>query len=159
MKGNAVKIAARDAKSQLLEFAQAKMEVNIVHDLDIKNCWIRLIDRPDRGVFYYDIVKQAIRGKDGELSIGCGHHRPHRKGVVSPAYSFGVQACEVKVDPETGKYRLVEAASAHESGAVVMSLGITRQLDGAIQMADGPDRYGLASMELNCAVDAERSLQ
>ncbi|GAI26603.1 unnamed protein product, partial [marine sediment metagenome] len=95
MNGNAVKRAAADAKRQLLEFAAAKMGPNIVYDFDIKDQWVHLVDRPERGVSYFDIVKEAIRGNDGEVIIGRGHYTPHRKGMISPAYSFGVQAVEV----------------------------------------------------------------
>jgi 4-hydroxybenzoyl-CoA reductase alpha subunit len=137
MNGNAVKQAAEDAKNQLIEFAAAKMGANIVYDLDIKDCWIHLTDRPERGVSYYDIVREAIRGRDGEAIIGRGHYTPHRKGMISPAYSFGVQAAEVEVDPETGRYKLLNVTTAHESGTVINPVGIEGQLEGAIMMAGG----------------------
>jgi len=137
MNGNAVKRAAADAKQQLLEFAAAKMGPNIVYDFDIKDRWVHLVDRPERGVSYFDIVKEAIRGNDGEAIIGRGHYTPHRKGMISPAYSFGVQAAEVAVDPETGRYKLVNVTTAHESGTVINPVGIEGQLEGAIMMAGG----------------------
>jgi len=137
MNGNAVKRAAADAKNQLLEFAAAKLGANIVYDMDIKDRWIHLVDRPERGVSYFDIVKEAIRGKDGEVIIGRGHYTPHRKGMISPAYSFGVQAAEVGVDTETGKVKLVNVTTAHESGTVINPVGIEGQLEGAIMMAGG----------------------
>ncbi len=137
MSGNAIKMAAADAKRQLLEFAAAKMGINIVYDMDIKNSWIHLVDRPERGVSYYDIVKQAVRGRDGETIIARGHYTPHRKGMVSPAYSFGVQTAEVEVDPETGKMKLINVTTAHESGTVINPIGIEGQLEGAVMMAGG----------------------
>jgi 4-hydroxybenzoyl-CoA reductase alpha subunit len=140
MNGNAVKRAAADAKRQLLEFAAAKMGANIVYDLDIKDRWVHLADRPERGLSYFDVVKDALRGKDGEVIMGRGHYTPHRKGMVSPAYSFGVQAAEVEVDPETGRYKLINVTTAHESGTVINPIGIEGQLEGAIMMAGG---YGL----------------
>ncbi len=140
MSGNAIKMAAADAKRQILEFAAAKMAVNIVYDMDIKNGWIHLVDRPERGVSYYDMIKQVVRGKDGETLIARGHYTPHRKGMISPAYSFGVQTAEVEVDPETGKMKLINVTTAHESGTVINPLGIQGQLEGAIMMAGG---YGM----------------
>ena len=137
MNGNAVKMAAADAKRQLLEFAGAKLGANIVYDLEIKDCWVHLTDRPERGYSYFDIVKETIRGKDGEAIIGRGHYTPHRKGMISPAYSFGVQAAEVAVDTETGRYKLVNVTTAHESGTVINPVGIEGQLEGAIMMAGG----------------------
>jgi 4-hydroxybenzoyl-CoA reductase alpha subunit len=137
MNGNAVQRAAADAKRQLLEFAGAKLGANIVYDLDIRDRWVHLVDRPERGLPYFDVVKDVIRGKDGEAIIGRGHYTPHRKGMISPAYSFGVQAAEVEVDPETGKYKLVNVTTAHESGTVINPIGIEGQLEGAIMMAGG----------------------
>jgi 4-hydroxybenzoyl-CoA reductase alpha subunit len=137
MNGNAVKRAAADCKQQLLEFAAAKMGANIVYDLDIKDRWVHLVDRPERGVSYFDIVKEAIRGKDGNAIMGRGYYTPHRKGMISPAYSFGVQAAEVAVDTETGRYKLVNVTTAHESGTVINPVGIEGQLEGAIMMAGG----------------------
>ena len=137
MNGNAVKMAAADAKRQLLEFAAAKLGANIVYDLDIKDRWVHLVDRPKRGISYFDVVKEAIRGRDGEVIIGRGHYTPHRKGMISPAYSFGVQAAEVEVDTETGKVKLINVTTAHESGTVINPVGIEGQLEGAIMMAGG----------------------
>ncbi|MBI2854088.1 MAG: molybdopterin-dependent oxidoreductase [Chloroflexi bacterium] len=141
MNGSAVKMAAADAKRQLLEFAAAALKPNIVYDLDIKDRWVHLVDRPEKGMSYFDAVKAAIRGKDGEAIIGRGHYSPHRKGMVSPAFSFGVQAVEVEVDTETGQVSLVKATTAHESGTVINPIGIEGQLEGALAMAAG---YGLS---------------
>ncbi|MFC2159057.1 xanthine dehydrogenase family protein molybdopterin-binding subunit, partial [Acidobacteriota bacterium] len=94
MQGNAVKMAATEAKKQILEFAAAKLSPNIVYDLDIKDGWIHLIARPERGLSFYEVIKEVIRAKDGQPLITRGHYTPHRKGMISPAYSFGVQAVE-----------------------------------------------------------------
>ena len=65
MQGNAVKMAAAEAKRQILEFAAAKLSPNIVYDLDIKDRWIHLIARPERGLPYDETVREVIRAKDG----------------------------------------------------------------------------------------------
>lgn len=137
MQGNAVKMAAADAKQQILEFATAKLAPNIVYDLDIKDSWIHLIARPERGLSFYDIVKEAIRAKEGQPIIARGHYTPHRKGMISPAYSFGVQAIEADVDPDTGKITLKNCVTAHDCGQVINPLGVEGQLEGAIAMAAG----------------------
>jgi len=137
MQGNAVKMAASEAKQQLLEFAAAKLSPNIVYDLDIKNRWVHLIARPERGLCYFDVVKEAIRGRHGQPIIAQGHYTPHRKGMISPAYSFGVQAVEIAVDPETGKITLKNCVTAHDCGQVINPLGLKGQLEGAIAMAAG----------------------
>jgi len=137
MQGNAVKMAASNAKQQILEFATAKLSPNIVYDLDIKDGWIHLIARPERGLSYYDVVKEAIRGKEGQPIIARGHYTPHRKGMISPAYSFGVQAVVADVDPDTGKITLKNCVTAHDCGQVINPLGVEGQLEGAMAMAAG----------------------
>ncbi len=137
MQGNAVKMAAAEAKQQIVEFAAAKLSPNIVYDIDIKEGWIHLIARPERGLSFYDVVKEAIRGKGGQPIIGRGHYTPHRKGMISPAYSFGVQAVEAEVDTETGKITLKNCVTAHDCGQVINPLGVKGQLEGAMAMAAG----------------------
>lgn len=137
MQGNAVKMAAAEAKRQIIEFAAAKLSPNIVYDLDIKDQWVHLIARPERGLSYFDVVKEAIRAKDGQPIISRGHYTPHRKGMISPAYSFGVQAVEVEVDPETGKITLTNCVTAHDCGQVINPIGVEGQLEGAMAMAAG----------------------
>lgn len=137
MQGNAVKMAAAEAKKQILEFAAAKLSPNIVYDLDIKDGWIHIIARPERGLSFYEVIKEVIRAKDGQPLITRGHYTPHRKGMISPAYSFGVQAIEAEVDPDTGKITLKNCVTAHDCGQVINPLGVEGQLEGAIAMAAG----------------------
>jgi 4-hydroxybenzoyl-CoA reductase subunit alpha len=137
MGGNAVKMAAAEVKRQILEFAAGKMGPNVVYDLDIKDRRIHLTGRPERGVSFFDIVKEVIRGKEGQPIIGRGYYTPHRKGMISPAYSFGVQAIEIEVDRETGKITLIQVVTAHDCGQVINPLGVQGQLEGAIAMAAG----------------------
>jgi 4-hydroxybenzoyl-CoA reductase alpha subunit len=137
MQGNAVKMAAAKAKQQIIEYAAAKLSPNIVYDLDIKDQWIHLIARPERGLSYFDVVKEAIRGKGGQPIIARGHYTPHRKGMISPAYSFGVQAVEAEVDPDTGKITLKNCVTAHDCGQVINPIGVEGQLEGAMAMAAG----------------------
>ena len=137
MSGNAVKMAAAEAKQQLLEFATAKLAPNVIYDLDIKDRRVHLVARPERGLSYFEVVKDAIRAKNGQPIIGRGYYTPQRKGMISPAYSFGVQAVEAEVDPETGKIKLINVVTAHDCGQVINPLGVQGQLEGAVSMAAG----------------------
>jgi 4-hydroxybenzoyl-CoA reductase alpha subunit len=137
MAGNATKMAAEDAKKQLLEFALAEMGPNIVYDMDIRDRWVHLVARPERGIDYFELVKKALRGKDGQRIVGRGYYTPHRKGMISPAYSYMVQAVEAEVDPETGKITLINCVTAHDCGQPINPLGLHGQLEGAASMAAG----------------------
>jgi 4-hydroxybenzoyl-CoA reductase alpha subunit len=137
MAGNAVKMAAEDAKKQLLEFAYARTGFNIIYDLDIKDRWVHSISRPERGTDYFELVKAALRGKDGQRIVGRGYYTPHRKGMISPAYSYMLQGVEVEIDPETGKIKLLDSLTAHDCGQPINRLGLMGQLEGAFSMAAG----------------------
>jgi 4-hydroxybenzoyl-CoA reductase subunit alpha len=137
MNGNAVKMAAADAKKQLLRYAYARLSPNIVYDMDIKDHKAYITNRPEKYVSYFDIVKDAIRADEGQNVIGRGYYTPHRKGMVSPAFGFGVQAAEVEVDPETGKVKLIEIITAHDCGQVINPVAVLGQVDGATHMASG----------------------
>ncbi len=137
MMGNAVKMAAADAKRQLFEIAASKMGANIVYDLEAGDRRIYLKDRPERGLSYYDVVRDAIRAKEGSLIVGRGHYTPHGKGMISPAFSFGVQAVEVEVDRETGYVKILNVFTAHDSGQVINPVAIRGQVEGSIMMSAG----------------------
>jgi CO/xanthine dehydrogenase Mo-binding subunit len=137
MAGNAVKMASEDAKKQLLEFAYAQSGLNIVYDLDIKDSWVHAIARPERGETFEALVKRATRGKDGQRIVGRGYYTPHRKGMISPAYSYMLQGVEVEIDEETGKIRLLDSMTAHDCGQPINHLGLMGQLEGAFSMAAG----------------------
>ena len=137
MTGNATKRACEDAKHQLLEFALAKMGLNIVYDLDIADRWVHIVARPERGMPFEELVKIALRGKDGQRIVGRGYYTPHRKGMISPAYSYMLQGVEVDIDPETGKIELLDSLTAHDCGQPINHLGLIGQLEGAFSMAAG----------------------
>jgi 4-hydroxybenzoyl-CoA reductase subunit alpha len=137
MTGNAVKMAASEAKEKLLEVAAGMMGPNIVYDLDAKDGRVFLKERPERGVPYEEVVRVAIRTTHGQAIVGRGHYTPHGKGMVSPAFSFGAQVAEVEVDEETGKVSLIQVTTAHDCGQVINKLGVEGQLEGAFVMGQG----------------------
>ena len=103
MTGNAVKRACEDAKKQLLEFAYAEMGINIVYDLDIKDRWVHIVARPERGMPWEELVKMALRGKRRPEN-----HRPRllytsQKRHDLPCIQLHAAGVEVEIDPETGK--------------------------------------------------------
>ena len=79
----------------------------------------------------------AIRGKDGQKIVGRGSYTPHRKGMISPAYSYMVQAVELEIDDETGKITLHNCVTAHDCGQPINPIGLMGQLEGAASMAAG----------------------
>lgn len=58
-------------------------------------------------------------------------------GNISGAYSFAAQAVEVEVDPYTGKVRVVDVVSVHDSGTVLNPLLAESQVIGGVVMGLG----------------------
>ncbi|MCL2026204.1 MAG: xanthine dehydrogenase family protein molybdopterin-binding subunit [Leptospirales bacterium] len=146
MCGNATKMAAEQIKAQLLEAATINEmskamakggDYNIIYDMDIKNRSVFNVARPERGIPYDQVVKMALRGKEGQKLVGRGFYTPHRKGMVAPAFSYMLQGVVVEVDSETGKVKLIDSMTAHDCGTPINHLGLIGQLEGAFSMAAG----------------------
>ncbi len=56
---------------------------------------------------------------------------------TSPAYSFGACVCEVEVDIETGKVRVIKFTDAHDVGTPINPQAVEGQAEGAIAMMLG----------------------
>jgi CO/xanthine dehydrogenase Mo-binding subunit len=69
--------------------------------------------------------------------MGRGYYTPYRKGMISPAYSYMMQAVEIEVDEETGHIKLIDSLTAHDCGTPINHLGLIGQLEGAFSMAAG----------------------
>jgi len=140
MNGNAIKDAAAQVKNKLIEIARLKLGENIAYDLVAKNHRVYLELRPERGLSYYDLVKDAIKANDGVPLTGVGHYTPHNKGMISPAYGMGVMAIKVKVDRETGHVDAKDVLVVHDCGQVINPLGARGQVEGSVHMGLG---YGM----------------
>jgi CO/xanthine dehydrogenase FAD-binding subunit len=58
-------------------------------------------------------------------------------GNISGAYAFAVQAVEVEVDRDTGKVRILDAVSVHDSGRAINPIGMESQIVGGMAMGLG----------------------
>jgi CO/xanthine dehydrogenase Mo-binding subunit len=122
--GSAVKLAAADAKMQLLEIAAREMKTGKEH-LEVKNGSIYPLGS-DKGMKITDVLKKAPATITGRGTAALP------KGVVT--YCFAAHFVEVEVDTLTGKVRLIKLVAAHDVGKVINLLGAENQVDGgAIQ--------------------------
>jgi 4-hydroxybenzoyl-CoA reductase subunit alpha len=53
---------------------------------------------------------------------------------TSPAYSFSAAVCEVEVDMETGKVKVLNFWDAHDCGTAINPLAVEGQVEGAVVM-------------------------
>jgi 4-hydroxybenzoyl-CoA reductase alpha subunit len=141
--GNAVKMAATDARNQLAEVVAEELGTT-PENIEFKNNRIQVTGNTDRGLSFGEAVKLALN-KRGLIVMGRGSYDPPSdvidfekgEGRFSPAYSFGAQVVEVEVDPQTGVVRLVKVYSAADCGFAINPLSLQGQCHGSISHAQG----------------------
>jgi 4-hydroxybenzoyl-CoA reductase subunit alpha len=140
MGGNASKMAGEEVKKQVISAAS-----------EILNVAEEQIDAVDNKVFEkanldnfipWDEAAAAFFSKKGPL-IGRGHYSPPEglggtyKGAAvgtSPAFSFSASVCEVEVDMETGKVKVLNFWDAHDCGTAINPMAVEGQVEGAVVM-------------------------
>ncbi|OGF52670.1 MAG: hypothetical protein A2Z21_10185 [Candidatus Fraserbacteria bacterium RBG_16_55_9] len=122
--GPAVRVAAEDARKQLMDVASQTLEMPL-DELEI-----------DRGEFLNTRTRERIAIKtifeklQNFMIIGRGARgpNPEKKSVNT----FGAQFAQVEVDTETGRVSVQKIVAVHESGRVINPLAISSQLEGGI---------------------------
>lgn len=125
MTGNAVKLAAEDAKKQLLTYAAGAMQVDATH-LDIQNGIIFERNAPGRQM----TVAEAVQLPGVKVAVGNGKWSI-TDGEASPR---SVVACiaEVAVDTETGKVEVINMVQGTDCGRVLSRSRIEGQMDAVL---------------------------
>jgi 4-hydroxybenzoyl-CoA reductase subunit alpha len=140
MGGNASQMAGEEIKKQVIEAASKILKVES-NKLEAKNNLIFEIDHPDNSIGWAEAARHHFSEK-GPL-IGKGHYSPPEglggtyKGAAvgtSPAFSFSASVCEVEVDMETGKVKVLNFWDAHDCGTAINPLAVEGQVEGAIVM-------------------------
>jgi len=143
MGGNACKMAGEDVRGQVLRAAAAMLETT-VEDLSVTAGRIRVAGDSRREVEWREAAARSF-AENGPL-VGRGHYSPPEglggdfKGATvgtSPAYSFTACVCEVEVDVETGRVRVLKFTDAHDVGTPINPMAVEGQAEGAIAMMLG----------------------
>lgn len=140
--GNAVLLAAQDAKRQLLQEAAEIMKVSAKR-LAVKDGYIYLLDRPDYRTSISEVVTMSWR--KGKVIMGTGNFNPGilplddetGQGVPYATYSYGTQVAEVEVDTETGEVTILKITAAHDVGKAINPQNVEGQLEGGASMGVG----------------------
>ncbi len=142
--GNAARLAAADAKQQLLEIASEKLEAN-PSDLDLKDRRVFVKGSPEKGVSLKEVVWAGLAA--GRPVLGRGYYQPelsfmdtvHGKieGQVTGAYTFGATVAEVQVDEETGRIDVTKVAAAHDCGRAINRMAVEGQIEGSVVIGQG----------------------
>ncbi len=125
--GNATRLAAIQAKEQLLDAAGRSL--GIAKELLSLTGDGRLRTPAGKNIAYGEIVEA-----NGEAIRGHGFYKNFESG---PEAALCVQVAEVEVDVETGQLKLNRFTSAHSTGTVLNPLMHQGQIDGGVVMGIG----------------------
>lgn len=129
--GMAVKLAAADAKRQVLEIA-AEM-LGVAPDLlECSGGVIWVSGQESKRLTFADVGKQAYYGRHPRQVLGRGTWN-----AIGNAPSFGAQFAEVEVDLDTGQVDVLRVVAAHDVGKAINPATVEGQLDGGVVMGMG----------------------
>ena len=137
--GNAARLAAQDARRQLLEAAADKLEAR-PEDLTLENGFVYVKNAPDRRISMGEAAESHLLRKGGEPVVGRGVYDPPSDFVLdkalygnfAPSYEFTALAAEVEVDMETGAIELLGVWVADDVGFILNPLLAEGQVHGAL---------------------------
>jgi len=137
MAGNAVREAAREIKHKLYEMVSLRLDLNVIHELECGDGHIYPKSRPSKRIPFGEVVAMAQRANRGRPLKATGYYTPRDCGLVSPAFSFGAQVADVRVDLATGHVRVQGMTTVHDCGTEINPMAVEGQLEGSIQMSLG----------------------
>lgn len=144
--GNAALLAAKQAKSVVLEEAAAIFSV-LPEQIAIKDKRVYVKGNPELAEKPLTEIIRACRQK-GKMTIGHGWFNPDTTGLDpetgygSPygAYAFATQIIEVEVNTKTGQVEVLRIFAAHDVGQAVNPMHVEGQIEGGSAMGLG---YGI----------------
>jgi carbon-monoxide dehydrogenase large subunit len=149
--GNAVRLAAEDAKRQLLALAVPLLNVH-QNALQLQDSKVLASD--GRSLSIAQVLKATFGAGAGATVLGKGVFTPQdilgledvestqleAFSALSAFHSYAVQGAEVAVDLDTGVVRVLRLIAAHDVGKAINPRNCRQQVEGALGMGLG---YGL----------------
>ena len=135
--GAAVKLAAADARRQLLEAASRLW--NLSPDR-LRLSGKKVLAKGRRSMSFAEVVDRSHVaeifgvGSIESKRLWAGDASGDGKGFAAPGWPFGAQVVEVEVDRETGLVKPTRVASAHDVGKAINPMALTSQVQGGIMM-------------------------
>jgi carbon-monoxide dehydrogenase large subunit len=138
--GNAVKMAAADARGQIIELAAESWEAN-TEDLEIKDGNVYLKGVPEEPLPIARVLGEHY-GSSGTV-LGRGFYFPEMK-VPGKYFSthmifwlLGAHGVEVEVNRQTGEVKVVKVYAAHDIGKAIHPANCVGQIEGGIGFGIG----------------------
>jgi len=131
--GTAAKLAAADAKRQILEIAARKMDARI-ENLEIRDGKVYLKQNPEKTTSISEIAEyiQFHDLKDAGTIIGKGSYT-----AQSNSPNFAAHFAEVEVDLETGEIGILQYVAIHDVGKAINPSGVEGQIQGGVAQGLG----------------------
>lgn len=141
--GNAVRLAAANAKAVLFEVAGKKLGVDPT-ELEARDRKIQVKGYPQRSVAIGEVAYEA-QVIAGRPAIGSASWNPPTvpldpetsQGKPFSTYVYATQIAEVDVDDETGEVEVLRVIAAHDCGTPVNPMLVEGQVEGGIAMGIG----------------------
>ncbi|MDE3076677.1 MAG: molybdopterin-dependent oxidoreductase, partial [Chloroflexota bacterium] len=136
--GNAVRLAAIDARRQLFAIAARQLEAT-ADDLEVADRHIRVKGTPAKSVSIASVAAAAhmetgeIMGR-GFFDSRASAEEDRQRGSSPP---FTTHAAMVEVDPATGKVTVLKYVAVHDIGFVLHPPAAEGQIEGATAMSLG----------------------
>ncbi len=135
--GNAVKMAAADAKEQIVEMAAELLEAN-PNDLEVKNGSTYVKGVPEKSLPIAEVLSRRF-GSSGTV-LGRGYYFPRSEGAAeyfSVFWALGAQSVEVEVDRKTGQVKILRVYAAQDAGKAIHPENCAGQIEGGVSMGFG----------------------
>lgn len=143
--GNAVRMAAADAKEQLLRLAAEKLEAS-PSDLTIKKGRVHVRGSPERAISLAELAALSHTFKHGPV-LGRGSFFSDDVILLDPEtgqsakpteyWKYSAQAAQVEVDRETGEVHLLRLTASVDAGRAINPRNVQGQIEGAAVMGVG----------------------
>jgi 4-hydroxybenzoyl-CoA reductase alpha subunit len=143
MNGNAVLAAARDARRGVNEAAAEMLEAD-AGDILVEGgkVWVKGAEEKHD---LAEIVEHAVNAHGSPISgtgkfvdtLPAGYTIPTAFAKNIPCFSFGTQAAEVEIDPETGRVNVLKVVAAHETGTTINQIMVEGQIEGGVAQGVG----------------------
>ncbi len=141
--GNAVRLAAAEAKAILFEVAAGMLSA-APEELEAADHQIRVTDSPEQRVMLREVAGRA-QLVFGTPPLGSASFNPPTvpmdpetgQGEPFASYMYATQIADVEVDDETGEVEVLCIYAAHDSGTAINPALIEGQVEGGIAMGVG----------------------
>jgi CO/xanthine dehydrogenase Mo-binding subunit len=131
--GRAIRSAVRDVKTQLLDLAASRLEIDPA-DLEIVDGTVRPKDSPDKAIPFAGLVAASRIGNilgRGSYLAHAGLDTENGQGIGSPQWHPAVCAAEVAVDTATGRVTIERLQLALYVGRMINPIQCELQVHGA----------------------------